>query len=435
MAANIADYFGKYSNGSQPIPTTLSAQKLAGATTASLTTATGWDTTTVKHVRMYTTTVSGSQTIPNQSSICIYKATLSGTTLSNLTLVWSATGSDQTYAAGATVDLAVTPGFTDAMSTGMLVEHNQNGTHAAITATSVASTGAVSGTTITGTSLVSTGDVQLRSTSLETIASERFFDHVASGCVWSGDAYGSTRAASMTSGVVYINGKRVTIAAVTARSFTASKDTYIDVDNTGTITYTEVANNAASPALSANNIRLGIIVTGASNIANVGSVNQGEETKVLPIASSVPYSVTDSLGNLICPRDPNRKILGIRQRSSSFSTTATTATQITELSAPVIVPTGRKIRVRLTGENAYHSSANVSALPGIWEGTVGSGTLCGLGRGFQAGGSGVPSLTVERTYTPTSTNITINGSLHGASAGTSIIDGGTVPMVLVVELA
>ena len=38
---------------------------------------------------------------------------------------------------------------------------------------------------------------------------ESFFDYVASGCVWTGDAYASTRAASMTSGVVYIDGKRL----------------------------------------------------------------------------------------------------------------------------------------------------------------------------------------------------------------------------------
>jgi len=118
------------------------------------------------------------------------------------------------------------------------------------------------------------------------------FDYVASGLVWSGDAYGSTRNASMTSGVVVINGNPITVASVTARSFTASRDTYIDVldagDGTGTVVYTEVTNNAASPALAANSIRIGIIVTGASNIANVGSVNQGQEDKLLPITSSTP---------------------------------------------------------------------------------------------------------------------------------------------------
>lgn len=186
------------------------------------------------------------------------------------------------------------------------------------------------------------------------------FDYVASGAVWSGDAYASTRAASMTAGVFYINGQRGTISAVTARSFTASKDTYIDVLNTAgvfTLVYTEVTNNAASPALAANSIRIGIIVTGASNIASVASINQGQETKLLPIASSTPYQVTDSLGNLICPRDPARKILGYRQILSNFSTTANNVlTDITGLSCPVIVPTGRKVNIS-TGARYMTTSA------------------------------------------------------------------------------
>lgn len=190
------------------------------------------------------------------------------------------------------------------------------------------------------------------------------FDHVVSGGVWSGDAYASTRNASMTAMVCYINGLPITIAAVTARSFTASKDTYIDVlsngDNTGTLVYTEVANNAASPALAANSIRIGIIVTGASNIASVASINQGQETKLLPIASSTPYQVTDSLGNLICPRDPARKILGYRQILSNFTTTSTSNTNVTGLTCPVIVPTGRKVKV-ITGARYMSTSAGASA--------------------------------------------------------------------------
>jgi hypothetical protein len=80
--------------------------------------------------------------------------------------------------------------------------------------------------------------------SSDPLRTELFFDYVASGLVWTADAAGSTRNASMTSGVIYILGKRLTLAAVTARAFTASKDTYIDVsdngDGTGLITYNEV---------------------------------------------------------------------------------------------------------------------------------------------------------------------------------------------------
>lgn len=177
------------------------------------------------------------------------------------------------------------------------------------------------------------------------------FDHVASGCVWSGDSYGSTRAASMTAGTVYIGGQPVPVAAVTARSFTASRDTYIDVGTDGVIDYTEVTNNNASPALAANHIRIGIIVTDGTDIQDAGSINQGQETKVLPIASSIAYSVTDSLGNLICPRDPNRKLLGYRQIVANVTGIAwsTSDADHTGLSVPVIVPAGRKIKIEVFG--------------------------------------------------------------------------------------
>lgn len=178
---------------------------------------------------------------------------------------------------------------------------------------------------------------------------ESFYDFIQTGLVWSGDAYASTRAASMTAGTVYINGRRILISAVTARTFTASKDTYVDVldngDGTGTLVYTEVANNAASPALAANSMRIAIIITGASNIANVGSVNQGERDKVLPIASSVAYTVTDSLGNLIHNRTPLPEVIGYRQITSDYTANPNgTYIDITGLTAvPFIAPGDRSI--------------------------------------------------------------------------------------------
>lgn len=193
--------------------------------------------------------------------------------------------------------------------------------------------------------------------------SETVFDHVASGCVITGDAYGSTRAASMTSGVVYIGGVRVPVSAVTARVYTASKDTYVDVGVDGVVDYTEVANNAASPALDANHIRIGIVITGASNIANVGAINQGQEDKVLPIASSMPYTVTDSLGNLICPRDPARRILGYRRIAASVGPIGTSATDIdiTGVAVPFIAPGNRKVRASLRG-SGYSQTGGIGTV-------------------------------------------------------------------------
>jgi len=150
--ADITDKLIKQSNGTQPLPTTLSAQKNSGATTASLNAATGWDTTTAKHIRMYKTKVVNGQTVPDWDNVCFYKGTLSGTTLSNLTLAWSSTGSDQTFGIGDTVDLSYTAGWGEDLVEGLLVEHNQDGTHGAVTATSVTASG-----TITAANFVQSG--------------------------------------------------------------------------------------------------------------------------------------------------------------------------------------------------------------------------------------------------------------------------------------
>ena len=264
------------------------------------------------------------------------------------------------------------------------------------------------------------------------------FDYVHSGCVWSGDAYGSTRVASMTAGVVVINGNPVTVAAVTSRTFTASKDVYVDVldngDGTGLLVYTDGTTNAASGALAANSVRLAIIVVGASSIAAATSVNQGQETMVLPIASSIPYAVTDSLGNLICPRDPNRKVLGYRQRVSDFTSTGTN-TAITELSVPVIVPENRKVKLVFYAKNWRHTVAVTNMTVSIWDGAI-AGTE--VGRLFSTIPGASYSLPCSLDTQPSSLSAglhTFNASFTGSAATGTIEGGATYPIHLRVELA
>ncbi len=260
--------------------------------------------------------------------------------------------------------------------------------------------------------------------STDPLRTEIFFDHINSGMVWSGDAYASTRNASMTSGVVYIDGRRLTAAAVSARSFTASKDTYIDAsdngDGTALLTYTEVANNAASPALAANNVRIGIIITGASNIANVGSVNQGQEDKVLPIVSTNAYQTTDSLGNLICPRDPNRRVIGLRRTATSHAGIGAGGADVNGLSViPVIVPGSDARKVKLTATVNLSCTAVAAVNFYLMEGAT-------THKAFQ---QLLPNTTNAFTY-EISAEVTLSAGLHtfktnyAAQGGTGGIFGG-----------
>ena len=77
----------------------------------------------------------------------------------------------------------------------------------------------------------------------QTYAATSFYDHVVSGGVWTADSVGVNLNASTTAIVCVINGRYISIGAVTARAFTTNVDTYIDVldnaDGTGTIVYTD----------------------------------------------------------------------------------------------------------------------------------------------------------------------------------------------------
>jgi hypothetical protein len=262
---------------------------------------------------------------------------------------------------------------------------------------------------------------------------ETMFDHVASGCVVTGDSYGASLAASMTAGVVYIGETRVVVAAVTAHAYTASKDTYVDVDDDGTITYTEVSNNAASPALAASNIRLAIVITDGTDIQDAGSINQGGVTKVLPIASSIPYTVTDSLGNLICPRDPNRRILGYRQRTSSFSGSATSVAQVTGLTMPIKVPTNRKIKLSLFYRDSLSTGGGSFAHHEIWDGTVGSGTRITAAQTYTGSATNSEHVYAVGIIT-TSGDKTYNAGYYVSANGITIECSATEPAFIMAEL-
>lgn len=272
--------------------------------------------------------------------------------------------------------------------------------------------------------------------------SEGKFDYIASGVVLTGTGYGSTLGWSLTAGVVWINGKRYTVAAATG-NVTASRDTYFDLlepvsGTVATLVVTGgniVTNNAASPALAANSVRVGIIQAGA-NIASVAAVNQGQENKVLPIASSIAYTTTDSLGNLICPRDPNRRILGYRQIITNFASSTTVDTQITGLSCPVIIPTGRKVKVSFYCQGASVGTANRGHNISLWPSAVGVGNLIMLTQRFQATAGVGDFLVLEYTGTPSSTTLTYNMALAVAGgAGTNTL-GATAqyPMFIKIEL-
>lgn len=272
--------------------------------------------------------------------------------------------------------------------------------------------------------------------------SELVLDHVASGCVLTGTGYGSTLAWSLTAGVVYIGGKRLTVAAATG-VVVATKDTYFDLLDPGTgtvatLVYTggnSVTVNAASPALAASSVRIAIIQSGA-NIANVAAINQGQLNKVLPIASSIPYTFTDSLGNIICPRDGgSRRMIGYRQ--SVVDATSTGTSDVTGVNMNVIVPTGRgNIKAEAFGGGMTSSVANSAVSLSINDATAGANIASG---GSATNASGDAAFAAPNRIYPVPASGTRNFKLQisrGSNAATVHSNGSaTNPTWLAIYLA
>lgn len=176
-----------------------------------------------------------------------------------------------------------------------------------------------------------------------TRGNETITNFVFSGCIWSAV---TGLAGTMTGGTIYVKGFRTIITGVGSNTFAASSDTYVDIDNLGNIVYVAVSNNASSPSITANSLRVAIVVTSGSTIT---FINQGQTDTTLsgfaPVVSGVSYTVNDGAGNLIYPNDPGGKVLGYRQITSSGLGIAVDTAIAGLSSCPVIVPANRKIKI------------------------------------------------------------------------------------------
>lgn len=116
---------------------------------------------------------------------------------------------------------------------------------------------------------------------LEKFIDESIDDHVVSGLVWS---ISSGLIGTMTSGFIRYNGVRYSASAIASKTFTANKDTYVDIKTDGTPAYVEVANGATTGMnLTANSVRVAKVVTGGAGITSITAIG------------------TDPLGNFIAP--------------------------------------------------------------------------------------------------------------------------------------
>lgn len=135
---------------------------------------------------------------------------------------------------------------------------------------------------------LSTGLADVDDNSLQLFRAETHQNNIRTGIIWS---IGTLLTGGSTIGIYSVvdpsgDMRRIAIGTL-SKTFTASKDTYIDVNHLGVPTYVEVANGATTGmTLTANSIRVAKVVTNATTIT---SITQGG---------------ADALGNMIYPVNP-----------------------------------------------------------------------------------------------------------------------------------
>ena len=100
----------------------------------------------------------------------------------------------------------------------------------------------------------------------------------------------------ISAGTAYVNGFRVNKSATT-KTYTANRDTYVDLNQTGTFTYSEVTVDGAAPAVAANSIRLAKVRTDGSTITTVtDESNQQVPGLVIPVNFRTGLQVSRDVG-------------------------------------------------------------------------------------------------------------------------------------------
>lgn len=129
-------------------------------------------------------------------------------------------------------------------------------------------------------------------TGLHQYFDESFADYVLSG----GSITQATGLiASISSGVAYINGRRLPFNAM-SKTLTASKDTYIDLvetdgSNIATVSYTELASGATGSAPVSNGLHIGMVQTHTASITR--TVQSGTDVLGNPIKTPSPTAAVN----------------------------------------------------------------------------------------------------------------------------------------------
>lgn len=178
-------------------------------------------------------------------------------------------------------------------------------------------------------------------------------------------------------------------------------------------------------------------VTDIEGLFPSGSVVGTSDTQTLTNKTLTTPSISNlSNSTFKVNSNPVWQYLGYAQITSNFTTTNTSATQVTGLTVTVTIPTGTT-KARVTGYTG--SLGNVSGANGciltLWDGTVGSGTQIGQYNMIpSSSGTSNVGATAVAVYAASAGSHTYNIGLASNSSGTSQVGAGvSQPSYILVE--
>lgn len=126
------------------------------------------------------------------------------------------------------------------------------------------------------------------------------------------------------------------------------------------------------------------------------------------------------------------------KKTSNFASSATSATQITGLTADIDIPDtgGRDVEIELYTPSIDNDSTNQIITISIWDGVVGSGTQLNKATGAKNAVGGHPIHLAAKAVleAPAAGAKTINAALHSSGGQSTVIGAATSPSFLLIKI-
>lgn len=461
----------KFKKGGELFSTTLASGASQGASSYSLSSATGLPTNTGVVLTIDAKDANGNDTPLKRQ---VVKGTISGTTLQNASTV---EGTDQVHSAGAVVTSYFTDTHWSDLIDGILVGHGQDGTHKhtvqydangnevqewGATASAVSHFKTTNAATGNNPSIQPTGEANRGLDELDSNGNEMTKKAPVASAVneltQKNAATGNNPGFSATGGDTNIGidltpkGTGQTVATnlkskgrfVERVSKTFSDTPYSILSTDDLVSVSAASGNTVATLPTAVGIagRVIKVVRTDSTVANTLQIAttssqtiNGGASAYLPNQYDYLEVISDG-SNWLISANGIKPLLASVVKTTSFTTASTSDVQITGLTISPIIPyANANVKVTVSVPQIT-LGINLRADTTIWDGTVGSGTQIGFTEDLNVGDTGIVGQTVIALVTVASPGVkTYNaGAARPNGGSTSWIGGTGKPLIISAEL-